>query len=155
MICRPSSRIEETNYWLSHHLGPKNPVSLLRDNLILSISKPEDLSLNNFSFRSKTRLYTVAQVAKLATVTALSTSNHPLSQRHLSRSPRQAKPVDPLSMQNVRRVCAVVEATSAVGFGPDCWPLSVRTDQRGTRLGVGVDFCGAANWCQPKWGKCT
>ncbi|KAF2465920.1 uncharacterized protein BDR25DRAFT_328330 [Lindgomyces ingoldianus] len=21
--------------------------------------------------------------------------------------------------------------------------------------GTGVDFCGAANWCQPKWGKCT
>lgn len=21
-------------------------------------------------------------------------------------------------------------------------------------LGTGVDFCGAANWCQPKWGRC-
>ncbi|KAF2197472.1 hypothetical protein GQ43DRAFT_444230 [Delitschia confertaspora ATCC 74209] len=21
--------------------------------------------------------------------------------------------------------------------------------------GTGVDFCGAANWCQAKWGKCT
>ena len=58
----------------------------------------------------------MARVAKLATVTALSTSSHLLSQRHLSRSPRQVKPADLLSMQSVRLACAAVGATSAVGF---------------------------------------
>lgn len=58
----------------------------------------------------------MARVAKLATVTVLSTRNHLLSLRHLSRSPRKAKPADPLSTQSVRPACAVVGATSAVGF---------------------------------------
>lgn len=58
----------------------------------------------------------MAWVAKLATVTAPSTSNHLRFQRRLSRPPRRAKPVDPLSMQDVRLACAAVEATSAVSF---------------------------------------
>lgn len=63
---------------------------------------------------------------------------------------------------------AAVEATFAVRFSFDFLQLDSITDKQGAMsnahciqlirdfvpLGTGPDFCGAANWCQPKWGRC-
>ena len=56
------------------------------------------------------------------------------------------------------------QPTSGAGTaqaGQDCGPIVNKKCATGlccsgsNFCGTTADFCGAANWCQPKWGKCT
>jgi len=52
-------------------------------------------------------------------------------------------------------------APGTAGAGEPCGPIVNKKCASGlccsgsNFCGTTVDFCGAANWCQPKWGRCT